>query len=680
MNSLRSLGSDEGAKSLSSRSLHSSSFKENVNLPKGLKDRMKERAAALRATGVSTRSLRSNLSETSSRRSVPSRLANSKMDQHSLPKTSPNVSSTFNRGSTHMKSPVKGTRRQSGPGSQSASVYEKESPMSFERQMQISALQEQILQIQKMSDGDITGESSDVLMQIDDLAQARVRLAQLEQEEQYNGVSGSLLTSPKKDQVDDFDIHSGSNHGSFTNTINSMKTPSSSKNSMTTSMLGTLLTIPSVTGTVESPVSSTSTTKLELIQSYRREQSHSTRTKKLDELRNLRRSTESKLLNMVHNQQEHAHINANDETAMDATDVMAVIVNLRDELSAAQQVIEQQRTIMEALTSLQEETVEAEEASSARIECKSCPPDMIPLEQYQDLQSRFSKLQMDRAWAEYQLRDRITTDALKFHRRLRHWKDQSVELRCNMQNLENIHDQYLEAVKQKGEEKLREAEKDHAELLESVQATADSKFHEAHEEHVEKEASLQQQADEYLARAEESERELEELKKSTQIAFDEFCDAKDRIELLEAEIEELKGGSNDDDIQDRLRTYSTKRLARRNSKSDLVDDDEGTSDDAAAASSYWGTWLYGTTPAIAKGPTIEDKILKSQLQKEEKIDTSKQMLPSRPRLDWGKPSGGDVASEETGVSKATSWGTWGLPAILSVEGEAGKDHIMNVGP
>jgi len=43
----------------------------------------------------------------------------------------------------------------------------------------------------------------------------------------------------------------------------------------------------------------------------------------------------------------------------------------------------------------------------------------VPASEYQKLKAKYTQMEIDRCWGEFQLRDRITNDALKFHRRIR---------------------------------------------------------------------------------------------------------------------------------------------------------------------------------------------------------------------------------------------------------------------
>jgi len=112
----------------------------------------------------------------------------------------------------------------------------------------------------------------------------------------------------------------------------------------------------------------------------------------------------------------------------DPTNIMKIIVNLKDELKAAHEVIRQQRVQVEsAMNSKAEqqhgpENTNASSGSKGQDESSSittADSSTVPMKNYRQLCQRFTQLEIDRCWAEFQLRDRITNDALKFHRRIR---------------------------------------------------------------------------------------------------------------------------------------------------------------------------------------------------------------------------------------------------------------------
>jgi hypothetical protein len=93
-----------------------------------------------------------------------------------------------------------------------------------------------------------------------------------------------------------------------------------------------------------------------------------------------------------------------------------VIINLQDDLRASKQVIQHQKFQIENMLST------SFESRGAEIE----EPDYKA--KFLKLQARYSQLQNDRAWADFQFRDRICKDSLKYHRRLIHWKSKNQQL------------------------------------------------------------------------------------------------------------------------------------------------------------------------------------------------------------------------------------------------------------
>jgi len=118
-------------------------------------------------------------------------------------------------------------------------------------------------------------------------------------------------------------------------------------------------------------------------------------------------------------------INTDEESKQDPqedpTNIMKVIVNLKDELKAAHEVIRQQRVQVES--AMQHKLTE--ESKSDDPDSESSKPTIladdstVPALEFRKLKDQYTKLEIDRCWAEFQLRDRITNDALKFHRRIR---------------------------------------------------------------------------------------------------------------------------------------------------------------------------------------------------------------------------------------------------------------------
>ena len=101
----------------------------------------------------------------------------------------------------------------------------------------------------------------------------------------------------------------------------------------------------------------------------------------------------------------------------DPTNIMKVIVNLKDELKAAHEVIRQQRVQVES--AMQQKSSQESKTDDALENRVFLDASTVSAEEYRKLKDQYTKLEIDRCWAEFQLRDRITNDALKFHRRIR---------------------------------------------------------------------------------------------------------------------------------------------------------------------------------------------------------------------------------------------------------------------
>jgi hypothetical protein len=115
-----------------------------------------------------------------------------------------------------------------------------------------------------------------------------------------------------------------------------------------------------------------------------------------------------------------------------------VIINLQDELRACKQVIRQQKSQVEHLILASEPQKETQHQHQVEQEqeneCK---------QKFLNLQAKYSELQNNRAWAEFQFRDRISNDSLKYHRRLIHWKSKNQQLEeefthTKVQNEKNV--------------------------------------------------------------------------------------------------------------------------------------------------------------------------------------------------------------------------------------------------
>mmetsp|Transcript_18352 Transcript_18352/g.42319 ORF Transcript_18352/g.42319 Transcript_18352/m.42319 type:complete len:948 (+) Transcript_18352:331-3174(+) len=104
----------------------------------------------------------------------------------------------------------------------------------------------------------------------------------------------------------------------------------------------------------------------------------------------------------------------------DPTNIMKVIVNLKDELKAAHEVIRQQRVQVEsAMQHKSMEESKGDDPDSESSNANDADVSTVPVAEFRKLKEQYTKLEIDRCWAEFQLRDRITNDSLKFHRRIR---------------------------------------------------------------------------------------------------------------------------------------------------------------------------------------------------------------------------------------------------------------------
>jgi hypothetical protein len=102
------------------------------------------------------------------------------------------------------------------------------------------------------------------------------------------------------------------------------------------------------------------------------------------------------------------------------------MLNLQDELEASKQVIFQQKEQLRLLITRRH----GDEGDQDLLE-----EDNDWKLRYQQIQTKHSQLQNDRAWGEFQLRNRITNDSLKYRRRLLHWKEEVQELENKVQVL-----------------------------------------------------------------------------------------------------------------------------------------------------------------------------------------------------------------------------------------------------
>lgn len=225
------------------------------------------------------------------------------------------------------------------------------------------------------------------------------------------------------------------------------------------------------------------------------------RSVKLEKLKAFRRSRESQLKELVLDSQHSP------------TDVQSVIRNLQDELTAAKEVISQQKIYLVQLQDALKEATRKESASRETpsmdtngrmsLELTQSESDNDLTERFRMLQQKYIQLEMNRAYGEFQLRNRITSDALKFHRRLRHWKEQSQELQSQ---LEKTMEQQANEVKN-----LR------SQLATQEEATAAAEL------------------------------DLKEFKDGTRQAMQEFSATQDRLKKALEELAKYKPSTHDDD-------------------------------------------------------------------------------------------------------------------------------------
>lgn len=69
-------------------------------------------------------------------------------------------------------------------------------------------------------------------------------------------------------------------------------------------------------------------------------------------------------------------------------------------------------------------------------------------EKYMQIRSRYSQLENDRALGEWTLRNRITSDSLRYNRRLIHWKKANQELLDKAQKTSLEHEQFTQELRQ----------------------------------------------------------------------------------------------------------------------------------------------------------------------------------------------------------------------------------------
>jgi hypothetical protein len=182
------------------------------------------------------------------------------------------------------------------------------------------------------------------------------------------------------------------------------------------------------------------------------------RSDKLLKLKEFRRARECQLKELVLDNQNSP------------TDVQSVIQNLQEELKASRLTISKQK---EMIALVQDEArlkpfAEEEEGANEESELSRWK------QKYRELETKYISLEINRAWGELELRDRITNDALKFHRRLRHWKEQTEELQQQLEESMDKHVQETRELRRKLLESEQEAtaiEHDFAEYKHGMERT-----------------------------------------------------------------------------------------------------------------------------------------------------------------------------------------------------------------
>ena len=166
------------------------------------------------------------------------------------------------------------------------------------------------------------------------------------------------------------------------------------------------------------------------------------RKEKLIKLKEFRRRREHTLKELVLDQQQNSP----------TTDMQSLIQNLQDQLKAAKIVIlGQQQKILRARNEQEggqpqppaaiiekEEIGDTKQDDSAEQRTDSSSSSSWK-EKYHELDRRYTQLELHRALGEFELRDRITDDALKFHRRLGHWKQQTELLQQSLDDCMEKH-------------------------------------------------------------------------------------------------------------------------------------------------------------------------------------------------------------------------------------------------
>lgn len=133
-------------------------------------------------------------------------------------------------------------------------------------------------------------------------------------------------------------------------------------------------------------------------------------------------------------------LKASQESQTYELDDVNVIINLQDDLRASKEVIQQQKSVMENLAREKAENKIEKDENESQNSYKS---------KFLELQARYSKLENERAWAEFQFRDRICNDSLKYHRRLIHWKSQNQKLESELREAETRNEKEIQELQTK---------------------------------------------------------------------------------------------------------------------------------------------------------------------------------------------------------------------------------------
>ncbi|CAJ1957508.1 unnamed protein product [Cylindrotheca closterium] len=156
---------------------------------------------------------------------------------------------------------------------------------------------------------------------------------------------------------------------------------------------------------------------------------------KIDMLRERRRTIEAQMSQggqPNNNESAKDQLSNKPENRQVDVDMERVMKNLKDELEASKQVIVQQKEQLRLVLECQDSNNEKETTNS------SSDDEGEWKARFLEIQKRHLQLECDRAWSEFQLRNRITNDSLKFNRRLKHWKDRVQDVETKLDTLETI--------------------------------------------------------------------------------------------------------------------------------------------------------------------------------------------------------------------------------------------------